>query len=71
MPKNVGVLVKLIVAKGLKNCPKFNKSPNLVTLRVRETVLAVTTQKSEEKLSSSSSKFFNPVRSSCREATVS
>ena len=32
MPKNVGDLGKLIVAKGFKNCPKSNKSPNLVTL---------------------------------------
>ena len=30
--KNVGDLDKLIVAKGFKNCPKSNKSPNLVTL---------------------------------------
>ena len=27
-----GDLGKLIVAKGFKNCPKSNKSPNLVTL---------------------------------------
>ena len=32
LPKNVGDLGKLIVPKGLKNCPKSNKSPNLVTL---------------------------------------
>ena len=32
LPKNVGYLGKLIVAKGFKFCPKFNKSPNLVTL---------------------------------------
>ena len=32
LPKNLGVLGKLIIAKGLKSCPKFNKSPNLVTL---------------------------------------
>ena len=31
--KNAGDLGKLIVAKGLKNCPKSNKSPNLVTLK--------------------------------------
>ena len=30
--KNVEDLGKLIVAKGFKCCPKFNKSPNLVTL---------------------------------------
>ena len=28
----MGDLGKLIVAKGFKNCPKSNKSPNLVTL---------------------------------------
>ena len=32
MPKNVGDLGKLIVAKALKSCPRSNKSPNLVTL---------------------------------------
>ena len=32
MPKNVGDLGKLIVAKGFKSCPKCKKSPNLVTL---------------------------------------
>ena len=39
LPKNVGNLGKLIVAKGfellrkaLNCCPKCNKSPNLVTL---------------------------------------
>ena len=32
LPKNVGDLGKLSVAKGLKNCAKSNKSPNLVTL---------------------------------------
>ena len=32
LPKNVGDLGKLIVAKGLKKSPKSNKSPNLVTL---------------------------------------
>ena len=32
MPENVGDLGKLIVAKGFKTCPKFNKLPNLVTL---------------------------------------
>ena len=30
--KYVGDLGKLIVAKGFKNCPKSNKSTNLVTL---------------------------------------
>ena len=34
LPKNVGNLGKLIVAKGFKSCPKSNKSPNLVTLLV-------------------------------------
>ena len=32
LPKTVGDLGKLIVAKGFKNCPKSIKSPNLVTL---------------------------------------
>ena len=34
MPKNVGDLGKLFLPKALKSCPKFNKSPNLVTLEV-------------------------------------
>ena len=33
MPKNVGDLGKLIVAKGFKNCPISNKSSKLVTLQ--------------------------------------
>ena len=32
LPKNVGDLGKLIVAKGFEKVPKSNKSPNLVTL---------------------------------------
>ena len=32
LPKNGGDLGKIIVAKGLKTCPKSNKSPYLVTL---------------------------------------
>ena len=32
LPKNVGDSDKIIVAKGFKNCPKSNKSPNLFTL---------------------------------------
>jgi len=32
LPKNVGDLDKLIVAKALKSCPKCKKSPYLVTL---------------------------------------
>ena len=32
LPKNVGDLGKLIVAKALKRFSKSNKSPNLVTL---------------------------------------
>ena len=36
LPKNVGDLSKLIVAKGLKSCPKSDKSPNLVTLAALE-----------------------------------
>ena len=32
LPKTVEDLGKLIVAKGLKSCPKCKKSPNLVTL---------------------------------------
>ena len=38
MPKNVGDLGKLIVAKCLKNCPKSNKLPNLVTLELKDTI---------------------------------
>ena len=34
LPKNVGDLGQLIVAKDFKSCPKSNKSPNLVTLFV-------------------------------------
>ena len=34
LPKNVGDLATLIVAKGFKTCPKSNKSPNLVTLNI-------------------------------------
>ena len=34
LPKNVGHLGKLIVAKGFKNLPKVQKLLNLVTLRV-------------------------------------
>ena len=30
LPKNVGDLGKLIVAKALKSCPKCNKSPNMI-----------------------------------------
>ena len=32
LPKNVGDLGELIVAKGFKNFPKSNKLPTLVTL---------------------------------------
>ena len=32
LPKNVGDLGKLIVAKCFETCPKSNKLPNLVTL---------------------------------------
>ena len=32
LPKNVGNLCKLIVAKGFKKFHKVHKSPNLVTL---------------------------------------
>ena len=32
LPKNVGDLVKLIVATGFEKLPKVHKSPNLVTL---------------------------------------
>ena len=32
LPMNVGDLGKLIIAKGFKNYPKSNKSPDLVTL---------------------------------------
>ena len=34
LPKIVGDLGKLIVAKGFKKLPKSNKSPNLVTLAI-------------------------------------
>ena len=34
LPKNVEDLGKLIVVKGLKSCPKSNKSPNMFTLVV-------------------------------------
>ena len=34
LPKNVGDLGKLIVAKGFKKLPKVQKSPDLVTLVV-------------------------------------
>ena len=44
MPKNVGVLGKLIVAKGFKNCPKSNKSPNLVTLSVTQLIERTSSQ---------------------------
>ena len=33
LPKNVGDLGKLIVAKVIKSCPKSNNLPNLVTLK--------------------------------------
>ena len=36
LPKNERDLGKLIVAKGLKSCPKSNKSPNLVTLETTQ-----------------------------------
>ena len=36
MPKNVGDLGKFIVAKGFEKLPKFQKSPNLVTLAVTQ-----------------------------------
>ena len=32
LPKNVGDLVKIVVAKGFQKLPKVQKSPNLVTL---------------------------------------
>ena len=35
LPKNVGDLGKLIVAKGFKKSPKVQKSPTLDTLSVR------------------------------------
>ena len=35
LPKKVGDLGKLIASKGFKKLPKSNKSPNLVTLIVR------------------------------------
>ena len=36
LPKNVGDLGKLIVAKGFKKLPKVQKSPTLVTFLARE-----------------------------------
>ena len=42
-PKNVRDLGKLIVAKGLKTCPKSNKSPNMVTLPTTSVNLKVDT----------------------------
>ena len=36
MPKTVGDLSKIIVAKGLKKSPKVKKSPNLVTLLAKK-----------------------------------
>ena len=36
LPKNVGDLDKLIVAKGFEKLPKDQKSPNLVTLVVSD-----------------------------------
>ena len=44
LPKTVGDLGKLIVAKGFKTCPKSNELPNLVT------VLAFTTHLKTEEL---------------------
>ena len=39
LPKNVGDLGKLIVAKGFYKLPKSNKLPNLVTLLLEKKVL--------------------------------
>ena len=39
LPKNVGYLDKLIVAKRFEKWPKVQKSPNLVTLPIRSTYL--------------------------------
>ena len=39
LPKNVGDLDKLIVAKALKSGPKSNKSPNLITLIILHNIL--------------------------------
>ena len=36
----MGDLGKLIIAKGFKRCPKFNKSPNLVTLVINKLIMA-------------------------------
>ena len=38
LPKNGRDLGKLIVAKALKTCPMYNKSPNLVTLPTTQMV---------------------------------
>ena len=38
LPKNVGDLDKLFVAKGFKSCPNSKKLPNLVTLAAMELI---------------------------------
>ena len=57
LPKNVGDLGKLVVAKGFKKSPKCKKSPTLVTL--------VTAQKS--KLTAEKSQNQNIALAVCRE----
>ena len=47
LPKNVGDLGKLIVAKKIKSCPRSNKSPNLVTLTVASLFYLVFNGKSQ------------------------
>ena len=39
LPKNVGNLGKIIVAKGFKTCLQSKKSPNLVTLASTEILM--------------------------------
>ena len=46
LPKNVGDLGKIIVAKGFKSWPKSDKSPNLVTLISRDLLLDNNARKS-------------------------
>ena len=41
LPKYVGNLGNLIVAKGFENCPKPNKSPSLLTLFATQLLLWV------------------------------
>ena len=48
LPKNVGDLDKIIVAKALKSCPKSKKLPNLVTLLIILTIPCIIILKMDE-----------------------